>query len=96
MKLKDIIKSPVITEKSMREAKMGKYTFMVDARSTKFEIRQAIETYFDVRVNKVRTMNIKGKNRWARGYSKKINLPGWKKAIVTLLKGDKIEAFEVE
>ena len=55
----DIIIKPIITEKSMDEMAEGKYTFMVNRRSNKTEIRKAVETVFDVKVARVNTMNIK-------------------------------------
>lgn len=85
-----IIKWPVITEKasgSMDEG--GKYAFAVDIRANKIEIRKAVEAAFKVKVTKVNTVSMRGKLkrvRWQIGKT-----PDWKKAIVTLKKGDKIE-----
>jgi len=88
---RDIIKKPVITEKSMGLVEENKYTFIVDMGSNKIEIRQAVEELFSVKVDKVRTMRVKGKltrvrNRWGKK-------PDRKKAIVTLKEG-KIQFFE--
>ena len=57
----DIIIKPVITERSTMDSMEGKYTFAVDKRATKTEVRQAVEKLFDVRVVKVNTQNISGK-----------------------------------
>jgi len=89
---RDIIKKPVISEKSMGLVEENKYTFIVDMGSNKIEIRQAVEELFNVKVNKVRTMRVKGKlkrvrNRWGK-------TPDRKKAIVTLKEGQKIQLFE--
>ena len=88
---RDIIKKPVITEKSMALVEDKKYTFIVDLNSNKIEIRKAVEELFDVKVDRVRTMHVKGKlkrvrNKWGRTSERK-------KAIVTLSEG-KIELFE--
>ena len=90
-----IIRYPLITEKStiLREEK-SKYTFRVDKRANKVEIRKAIEAIFpDVEVISVNTLNVKGKPRRFR-YNKRGKSPDWKKAIVTLRPGDSIEIYE--
>ncbi len=89
---RDIVKKPVVTEKSMSLLEENKYTFIVDPRANKIEIRKAVEELFNVKVDKVRTMRVKGKlkrvrNRWGR-------TPEVKKAIVTLKAGNKIQLFE--
>ncbi len=88
----DILKKPLITEKSTALIQDNKYTFRVDPRSNKTEIKKAVESIFKVKVEKVNTMHVKGKKKRVR------NIPGYtadtKKAIVTLKKGDKIEIFE--
>ena len=83
--LYQVIKEPVITEKSALQASKGKYTFKVEKRASKGEIRQAVEKIFGVTVLSAQVMNVKGKG-------KKLD---WKKAVVTLKEGDKIELFEV-
>ena len=87
-----IVKSPLITEEStiQREAKKH-YTFRVDPRANKREIRDAIEQMFNVKVVAVNTMNCQGKLSGRRGKSRPGFRPDWKKAIVTLRKGDVIE-----
>lgn len=87
-----IIKRPLITEKGMGIAPMGKYAFEVDIRSNKIEIAQAIEKIFSVSVTKVNTLRVKGKpKRLGRFEGKTSN---WKKAYVTLKPGQRIEIFE--
>ncbi|MCL1788909.1 MAG: 50S ribosomal protein L23 [Oscillospiraceae bacterium] len=90
----DIIISPVITERSTDNLTQGKYTFKVDKRANKIEIKKAIEALFaGVKVKKVNTMNVRGqlrRQRMKQGYT-----ASWKKAIVTLAEGSKtIEFFD--
>jgi large subunit ribosomal protein L23 len=88
----DILRKPLVTEKSTSLLQENKYTFEVDPRANKTEIKQAVQRIFKVKVEKVNTMRVKGKMKRVR------NIPGRtperKKAIVTLRKGDKIEIFE--
>lgn len=94
MKLvQDIIIKPVITEASMNNIALKKYTFKVCKSSNKIEIAKAVEKLFDVKVEKVNIMNVKGQQkRMGRNVGYR---PDWKKAIVTLTKDSKtIEFFE--
>lgn len=89
---RDIIRKPIVSEKSYDLTNQRKYTFEVDKKATKPQIRQAIEEIFKVGVTSVNTMNREGKTKkqgWSSG-----RRPSWKKAIVTLREGDKIEVFE--
>jgi large subunit ribosomal protein L23 len=88
-----IIKRPLITEKSTRQKEEGnQIVFMVDPQANKIEIRQAVEKLFKVKVRRVHTMNLVGKRkRMGRFFGWKSD---WKKAIVTLREGDRIEFFE--
>ena len=82
---RDIIIAPVISEKSYSLIDQGKYTFEVDPRSNKTEIKIAIERIFDVEVDRVNTINRQGKTRRTRfGIGKRKNT---KRAIVTLKSG---------
>ena len=85
-----IIKQPIVTEKStIATERANAYTFLVDMHANKIEIKQAIEKIFKVKVDKVRTQVRKGKPRRVRfklGYQ-----PDWKRAVVTLKEGQKIE-----
>jgi large subunit ribosomal protein L23 len=89
---RDVILRPVISEKTYGLLDEGKYTFVVDPRSNKTEIKQAIETIFDVRVTNVNTLNRTGKRK-RRGLivGKRADT---KRAIVTLAPGDEIELFD--
>jgi len=88
----DVILYPIISEKSYAAIDKRQYTFMVDPRSNKSEIKDAVEEVFDVKVTSVNTMNTRGKPR-RRGLTRG-RTAGGKKAIVTLAQGDSIEFFE--
>jgi len=91
--LRDIIKRPVITEHSADLMADKKYTFEVDPKANKTEIKQAVETAFDVKVEKVNTLNIKGKLRRMGRYEG--YRPNRKKAIVQLSEDSKdLDFFE--
>ena len=85
----EIIKAPVITEKSQAAQAEGKYTFKVDPKATKLEIKAAVEKIFNVKVTDVRTMNVKHKKRRVGRYTGLTNRT--KKAIVTLAEGQTID-----
>ena len=87
----DIIKRPIITEKSMSMTEDKRYTFEVAKDANKIEIRQAIEAIFDVTVVKVNTLNVKSKPKRVRYQLGRTRT--WKKAMVTLKEGDTIELF---
>ena len=82
MKPEDIIIAPIITEKSNDQLQEGKYTFKVNKKATKVDIRNAVEKLFEVKVLDVNTMSVKGKNKRMGKTSGKT--PDWKKAIVTI------------
>ncbi len=87
-----VLLRPIITEKSTVLTGLDKYVFEVDVRANKNQIKEAVQLAFSVRVSEVNTMKMKGKpKRFGR---KVVNRPDWKKAIVTLVHGDKIELFE--
>ncbi|ABQ89590.1 MULTISPECIES: 50S ribosomal protein L23 [unclassified Roseiflexus] len=87
-----IIKRPLITEKNTNLMRFNKYSFEVDRNATKPQIKRAIEEIFNVRVTAVHTMNVRGKlRRRGRQYGYTAD---WKKAIVTLAEGDRIDLFE--
>ena len=85
----EIIKAPVITEKSEIAREAGKFTFKVDPRANKIEIKEAIEKIFNVKVTSIRTLNVKPKKRRVGRYTGLTNRT--KKAIVTLAEGQTIE-----
>lgn len=88
----DIIIQPIITERSTTEAAFGKYTFKVDARASKTEIRQACETLFEVRVVAVNTMNVSGKKK--RQGVKTGRTAAWKKAVVTIDQSPSADSYQ--
>lgn len=89
-----ILKKPIITEKSMKLAQNGLYTFEVDKDATKPEVAKMVAEKFNVKVLKVKMINIKGKVKSQRRVRKLYQLPGYKKAIVQVKKGEKIALFE--
>ena len=89
---RSIIIRPIVSEKSYSLMELNRYTFEVDKRATKPHIASAIEEIFGVTVTSVNTMNVAGKPRRLR-YNKGITRT-WKKAVVTLKAGDKIDLFE--
>ena len=90
LNLYDVVVEPLITEKLSKAAEASnQYGFRVHPQANKKEVKAAVEKIFDVHVDKVNTMNVSGKWRRVR------HVPGqtaaWKKAIVTLKKGEKID-----
>ncbi|MDS9472006.1 50S ribosomal protein L23 [Sporosarcina pasteurii] len=94
MEAREILKRPVITERSSEQMDLNKYTFEVDTRANKTQIKDAVEEVFNVTVEKVNVMNYKGKfKRMGRhaGYTNKR-----RKAVVTLTAdSNDIELFEI-
>lgn len=89
---RDILKKPIVSERSMDLLEQNKYSFYVDPSANKIEIKHAVQQLFNVTVTNVNTMNLKGKlKRVGRYLGRTANK---KKAIVTLKDGDKIEIFE--
>ena len=87
-----VILRPLITEKAQVLTGLGKYAFEVDRRANKMQVKEAIEATFEVTVTAVNTSMMKGKmRRFGRNLTKR---PNWKKAVVTLAPGDKIDLFE--
>ncbi len=87
-----VLKRPVVTEKSTMLGALDQYVFEVDPRANKSQIAEAVEQAFDVHVMKVRTMNVRGKTK--RFGTRLSTAPSWKKAIVTLSAGEQIQYFE--
>jgi large subunit ribosomal protein L23 len=89
---RQIIITPVVSEKSYSLIEDNKYSFRVHPKAHKTQIRQAVEELFDVKVIAVNVLKVQPKPKrrgWTRG-----SKPGWKKAIVQLRPGDRIEIFE--
>jgi large subunit ribosomal protein L23 len=87
--LLDTIVSPVITEKATTLSEFNKMVFRVHKGASKNSIKKSIEKIFKVNVIKINTINLKGKTKLVKG--KKTSRPGYKKAIVTLKKGQSID-----
>lgn len=85
---------PIISEKSMKDAAAGKFTFHVGRSSTKPEIKQAVELQFNVHVKKIMTRIVKGKSQRIGVRRVEVQKQPMKKAIVELMKGEKIALFE--
>ena len=100
LNISDIIICPLLSEKSNQLVSQNKYVFKVNVNSNKLQIKEAIEKRFSVKVNKVSTMNFKGKikNATRRSAGNVIRTKGkrsnWKKAIVSLVEGNKIDLVE--
>jgi len=93
MRQYDIIRGPVVTEKTTLQKEINnQLTFKVDKKANRVEIKDAVERNFNTKVKQVRTIQVKGKvKQRGRIIGKKED---WKKAIVTLMPGQKIEFFE--
>ncbi len=89
---RDIIIRPVVTEKSNDAMAAGKYTFLVDPRANRTQIKLAIEEIFKVKVMRVNTVRGLGKMRRVGIHEGR--RPSWKKAVATLAPGQKIQIFE--
>jgi large subunit ribosomal protein L23 len=95
MHVYDVLKRPIDTEKTRYQGEMyeAQYSFEVDYRANKQMVKAAVEHIFDVEVVKVRIMNVKPKQgRYGRRIV--VRKPGWKKAIVTLAEGQRLQIFE--
>ena len=93
MNLFDVIRAPIMSEKTLsQKEEINQFAFEVDPRVNKIQIKESVEKSFKVSVLQVRTMNVRGKKkRLGRHQGRKSN---WKKALVTLKKGETIEFFE--
>ncbi len=88
----EVLRRPVVTEKVTRQTGSGVYTFEVALNATKIQVKEAVELAFNVKVLNVNTSRLMGKRRrsgrhWGM-------TPAWKKAVVTIEPGQKIEFFE--
>ncbi len=92
MHARQVVIAPVVSEKSYSLIEDNKYSFRVHERAHKTQIRQAVEELFDVKVEGVNIVKVQPKPK-RRGLSRG-KKPGWKKAIVQLRAGDRIEIFE--
>ncbi len=96
--MKQVLIRPVVTEKAMKLSENGQYTFMVSLDSNKFEIKKAIEETFEVDVESVRTITVKGKmkSRFTKSGVIEGKTPKFKKAIATLGEGQEIDLVSGE
>lgn len=90
----EIIKKPIISEQSLREAESGKYSFIVDKNSSKDEIKKAVEEMFGVNVTRVMTNIIKGSRSRVTRKRRVVTDKSYKKARVSLKKGEKMAIFD--
>ena len=91
--MKTIIKRVLLTEKGSKLAALNQYFLEVDREATKPEIRQAVEAKFGVHVLAVRTVNVKGGLRTVRGTRRQLTESTWKRAIVEVKAGERIETL---
>ncbi len=90
-----VIIRPVDTEKTrFQGSELGQYTFEVSRRANKIEVKRAIETIFDADVTAVNIINVPAKATNRRGRRRIVRRPAWKKAIVTLSEGQRLDVFE--
>lgn len=94
MDIYEVIIRPVTTEKSELRKDLGQYTFEVHRRANKQQIREAVAEIYGVDVVAVNVMNMPAKIRHTRGRRARVHLPVWKKAVVTLAPGQRIDALE--
>ncbi len=92
MELWEVLRKPIVTEKSTMLQEQNKYVFAVATDANKAQIKQAVEKAFDVTVKAVNVMSVHGKMRRIGRHAG--HQSDWKKAVVTLLPGQKIEFFE--
>ena len=90
MELRDIVKRVILSEKGAKLSALNQYFLEVDSKATKPEIKKAVEDFFNVTVTAVNVQNYGGKKRTLRN-RRVVQAPDWKRAIVTLKAGDKID-----
>ena len=86
------ILKPLVTEKSTAQQEAGKYSFDVSLKASKTEIRAAVQGFFNVKVRAVNVITVPGQTRLIG--KRRVTTRPWKKAVVTLRPGDKIQLFE--
>lgn len=96
MKSSEVLIKPLVTEKSMKHASVGGYTFLTAEKATKLEIKKAVEEQFKVKAIKVKTINLPGKTRRVGRRRQEVKTQGFKKAIVYLSPGQKLDIFEFQ
>ncbi len=93
MHIYEVLKRPLVTEKTQALTARNQYTFEVDRRANKLQVKKAVEEIFGVKVEAVRIINVPAKYGWF-GRRRVVRKPAWKKAIVTLAPGERITIFE--
>ena len=91
-----ILRRPIITEKSTQKTAESSFTFEVDSRASKGQVKQVVEDTFNVTVLKVNTTMMPGRSRRVGKQRRVSQSPRWKKAIIQLKSGDKIGLFELQ
>lgn len=92
----EIVVRPIDTEKTRYQAsELGQYTFEVNSRANKIDVKRAVEEIFEAEVVSVRMINMpaKASKRYGRG-RRSVRRPPWKKAVVTLAEGQRLDLFE--
>jgi len=92
MNILSVLKRPIVTEKSTLLQETGRYVFEIDRRATKLQVKEAVENAFSVKVKKVNTISMPGKEK--RYGVNLVPKKPWKKAIILLQPGQSIEIFE--
>jgi large subunit ribosomal protein L23 len=87
----EVIKKPLVTEKSMAKQQKSTYTFIVAPETTKPEVKNAVEKAFNVKVQEVRTVRVKGKLKRMKNMLLEGRRKSWKKAYVTLKEGFRLD-----
>lgn len=92
MHFSQVLLRPIVTEKMTRLGEKNKYAFEVDSRANRLEVKEAVEKAFNVKVASVNILRAKGKIK--RLGRRQFTTPAWKKAVVTLREGHKLQLFE--
>ena len=92
MNIYQVLKRPILTEKTDLQRDENQYVFEVDRRANKLQVKEAVEMIFEVEVLAVNTMNMKPKRR-RMGRKMLVTRPAWKRAVVTLAPGERIQEF---
>ncbi len=94
MDIYDVIVRPLETEKAYLQRELGQYVFIVNRKANKLQIRQAVQEVYNVDVESVNVMNMPAKVNRTRGRRHTVRRAPWKKAVVTLAPGERIEVLE--
>jgi len=94
MNIYDIVVRPLETEKAYLQRELGQYVFVVNRAANKLQIKQAVEEIYTVKVDSVNVMNMPAKVNRIRGRRRVTRHASWKKAVVTLAPGERIEQLE--